>query len=174
MKVVLSLILFVVLVPALTAAQNMADQNITSAADNAANLRMQLIEVQARESELQTRERELTEAMQPDNIARSLAGVGSTRPEELREQVGRELSIQRDGVRAQLKLLATSRERLESAVRFADSQAYQQSAEEASLNPLLMAQALGNARWLIAGVASLLAILGVGLAIVMIRRTRTT
>jgi hypothetical protein len=63
-------------------------------------------------------------------IERSLAGVGSTRPEELRELRRRQLSIERDSVRAQLKLVGASRERLEAAIRTADNQAYQQSTEQ--------------------------------------------
>lgn len=176
MKSLLSLVLFVALVPAFTAgasAQSAAAES-ASAAESVATLQAQLADVQGREADLQARERELTEAMQPENIARSLAGVGSTRPEELREQVRRELSIQREGVRAQLKIITTSRERLESAVRFAQGQAYQQSAEQASLSPTMLAQALGSSRWLIVGLASLIAILGVGLAVVVKRRMRTT
>jgi hypothetical protein len=74
--------------------------------------------------------------MKPENIERSLAGVGSTRPEELREMRRRQLSIEREGVRAQLKILASSRERLESAIRTAEGQAYQQSADGAASQAL--------------------------------------
>ncbi len=173
MKVLLSLVLFIALVPALTTAQDSADQGTSSAAENVADLRAQLLEVQAKEAELQARMRQLDEALKPENIERSLAGVGSTRPEELREQVRRQLTIERDGVSRQLKLVTTSRERLESVIRTAETLAYQQSAEQATLSPTLMAQALGSSRWLIAGLASLFAILGV-VAIVLIRRTTRT
>jgi uncharacterized membrane protein YqhA len=37
-----------------------------------------------------------------------------------------------------------------------------------------LAQVMGSSRWLIAGVAGLLAIFGIVLAIVVMRRTRTT
>ena len=47
----------------------------------------------------------------------SPAGIGSTRPEELRELRRRQLTIERDSVRDQLKLLAASKERLESVIR---------------------------------------------------------
>jgi hypothetical protein len=98
-------------------------------AEAAADLRVKLAEVQFKESDLRMRLDQLDEALKPDNIERSLAGVGSTRPEELREQRRRELTIERDGVRRQLDLLATSRTRLESAIQAADIQAYQQSAQ---------------------------------------------
>jgi hypothetical protein len=177
MKSLMSLVLFVALVAVFTAsanAQSSADQSAPSAAENVETLKAQLLEVQAKEAELQARARQLDEDMKPENIERSLAGVGSTRPEELRAQVRQQLSIQRDGVTAQLRIVTAGRERLESAVRFAETQAYQQSAEQASLSPTLLAQALGSSRWLIAGVAGLLAIFGLVLAIVVMRRTRTT
>ncbi len=176
MKSLLSLVLFVALVAVFAAGANAqtADQSGPSAAENVETLKAQLLEAQAREAELQARARQLDEDMKPENIERSLAGVGSTRPEELRAQVRQQLGIQKDGVTAQLRIVTASRERLESAVRFAETQAYQQSAEKASLSPTILAQALGSSRWLIAAVAGLLAIFGIVLAIVVIRRTRTT
>ena len=50
---------------------------------------------------------QLDESIKPENIERSLAGIGSTRPEELRETRRRQLTIERDGVLAQLKTLET-------------------------------------------------------------------
>lgn len=174
MKSLLNLVLFIALVAMFTAGVNAQGSSAPSAAENAADLKLRLVEAQAQEAELQTRLRQLDEDMKPENIQRSLAGVGSTRPEELREQVRQQLSIQRDGVSAQLKIVTANRERLESAVSFAEAQAYQQSAERASVSPTLLAQVLGSSRWLIAGVAGLLAVFGAIFAIVLIRRTRTT
>jgi len=131
----LSLVLFIAVVAASTlgaAALDAAAQDSegnSNSAQAAENLRAQLLEVQVKESELQARARQLDEDLKPENIERSLAGIGSTRPEELREMRRRELSIERERVQAQLKLVATSRERLESVVRFAETQAYQESAE---------------------------------------------
>ena len=174
MRVVLSLVLLIVLVPAFISRANaQSEQGTATAAENVADLRAQLVELQAREAELQARSRQLDEDMKPENIERSLAGVGSTRPEELREQVRRELSIQRESVGAQLKIITASRERLESVIRTAENVAYQQSAEQAGLNSTTLAQALGSSRWLVAGLVSLIAILGVVLAVVAVRR-RTT
>src|ERR671914_481993 len=114
-----SLNIMLLLVLALTISSQVAGQS-PSAAQRANDLRSQLLEAQAKEAELEARLRQLDEALKPENIERSLAGIGSTRPEELREQRRRQLSIERDGVRAQLKLLATSRERLETAIRSAE------------------------------------------------------
>ena len=103
-----------------------------SAAQQVDELRYQLADTQVRESELEARLRQLDESIKPENIERSLAGVGSTRPEELREQRRRQLAVERDSVRAQLKLLAISRQRLEQSIRTAEGLAYQQSAEPAA------------------------------------------
>jgi len=99
-----------------------------SAQEKAASLRAQLSEVEARQAELQTRLQTLEESLKPENIESSLAGVGSTKPEDLREQRRRQLEIERNGVQAQLNLLATSHTRLETAIAQADAEAYRQSA----------------------------------------------
>lgn len=100
----------------------------TSAPERAETLRAQLLEVETKQSGLQTRLQELEERLKPENIEQALAGVGSTHPEELRAQRRRELEIERNGVRAQLDLLATSHTRLEKAIARADAEAYRQSA----------------------------------------------
>ena len=99
-----------------------------SAAERAANLRSQLVEAQTRQAELQTRLQQLEEGLKPENIERSLAGVGSTHPEELREARRRRLETEKRGVQSQLDVLAASRTRLEAAIARADAESYQQSA----------------------------------------------
>ena len=84
------------------------------AAERVEKLRAQLLEVQTKENALRARAEQLEESIKPENIERSLAGIGSTRPEELREARRRQLTIERDGVLAQLKTLETSRQRLGS------------------------------------------------------------
>src|SRR5207245_2612672 len=73
----------------------------TSPQERAANLRAQLSDVQARQSELQTRLQQLEYDLKPENIERSLAGIGSTHPEELREQRRRQLEGEKMRVQAQ-------------------------------------------------------------------------
>jgi prefoldin subunit 5 len=103
-------------------------QTQNSAQEKAASLRAQLSEVEAKQAELQTRLQTLEENLKPENIEKTLAGVGSTKPEDLREQRRRQLEIERNGVQAQLNLLATSHTRLETAIAQADTEAYRQSA----------------------------------------------
>lgn len=106
-----------------------AQQN-SSAEERAERLRAQLLEVQDKEDVLKARAEELDEALKPENIEHSLAGIGSTKPEDLREARRRKLQKQRDGISAQLTALETSRLRLEAAILDADARAYQQSARK--------------------------------------------
>ena len=107
----------------------------TGAQEKAASLRAQLTDVEAKQAELQTRLKNLDKGLKPENIESALAGVGSTRPEDLREQRRRQLEIERNGVRAQLDLLATSHSRLETAIATADADAYRQSAAPVTSKP---------------------------------------
>lgn len=170
MKFALSLILLVVLLPILSS--DVSAENTSDAAQNVAELRAQLADVQARENELQARAHHLDEDLKPENIERSLAGVGSTKPEELREQRRRQLTIERDSVRTQLNLLATSRERLESAIRTAEGFAYQQSAEGFATphNKTMIVQSAGGAHWTYfsIGLSTLVALFGVALVIALV------
>ncbi|HEX3280494.1 MAG TPA: hypothetical protein VHR36_04635 [Pyrinomonadaceae bacterium] len=168
MKSTLSLILLLALLPVLSA--NVSAEGTSDAAQGVADLRAQLSDVQAKENELQARARQLDEDLKPENIERSLAGVGSTKPEELREQRRRQLTIERDSVRTQLNLLATSRERLEAAIRRADGVAYQQSAEGFATpqNKTMIVQGAGSTRWTVLGLSGVVALLGIAFVIVLV------
>ncbi|CAN5866183.1 hypothetical protein BH18ACI4_BH18ACI4_26050 [soil metagenome] len=99
-----------------------------TAQERAARLRQQLADVQAKQTELQTRLQQLDEDLKPENIEKSLAGVGSTQPEELREQRRRQLDIEKKSVQTRLDQLAISRTRLETGIVQADTAAYHSSA----------------------------------------------
>jgi prefoldin subunit 5 len=116
-----------------------------SAQEKAASLRAQLSEVEARQTELQTRLQTLEENLKPENIEKTLAGVGSTKPEDLREQRRRQLEIERNGVQAQLNLMATSHTRLEQAIAQADAEAYRQSAAPVTATPTSTSATTGGA-----------------------------
>ena len=107
----------------------------TSAEEIAANFRVQLSEVEVRQAEMQARDEQLEEDLKPENIERSLAGIGSTRPELLREQRRRQLEIARARVRVQLDELDRIHTRLETAIAEADAEAYWQSAGIAIRTP---------------------------------------
>jgi len=99
-----------------------------TAKERAANLRAQLTQVQAQQEELQTRLRQLEEDMKPENIEKTLAGVGSTHPEDLRAQRRRQLEIEKTSVQSRLNILSASRTRLETRLAQADNDAYLESA----------------------------------------------
>ena len=169
MKRALSLVLFMALVAGFTA--NVTAQDASNGSDSLDTLRSQLLDAQAKEAELETRQQQLDEALKPENIERSLAGIGSTKPEELRESRRRQLTIERDGVRAQLKLVATSRERLESVIRTAEAQAYQQNV----LNQTLAGKPSWSLGWVVGITAAVGEILGIVLLVVLaVRRARRT
>jgi hypothetical protein len=84
--------------------------------------------MQTKQAELQTRLQQLEEDIKPENIEHSLAGIGSTHPEDLREARRRQLDIERKGVQSQLDVLAASRTRLETAIAAADAEIYRANA----------------------------------------------
>lgn len=148
-------------------------QNETDPVIRAEKLRLELIDVQTKESALQVRAQELDEDLKPENIERALAGVGSTRPEELREQRRRQLQIEKDSVLAQLKQLEKRRTDLESAILAADAEAYQQSAQGYSPSQMLQMLTAPYAavpRWL--ALVGLVSVLGLVALIITIRRLR--
>ena len=144
-------------------------QEAQSAAERVENLKAQLLDVQGREDGLRARLQELDEAIKPENIERSLAGVGSTRPEELREARRKQLSIERNGVLAQLQTLQTSRTRLESEIATTEALAYQESAKPAG-GMMMVAGGLSQ-RVMFAGGGLVLLVLG-GAGTLLYRRNR--
>lgn len=122
------LVSFVIATLALSELASAAAQTQNSAQEKAASLRAQLVEVETKQAELQARLQRLDESMKPENIEQNLAGVGSTKPEDLREQRRKQLEIERNGVQRQIDLLTTSHTRLETAIAQADAEAYRQSA----------------------------------------------
>ena len=141
-------------------------QEGATAADTVDRIKLDLLDLQAREEQLKARLIELEEALKPENIERSLAGVGSTRPEELREARRRQLTIERDSVSAQLKILENTRTRLETSLAEAQGRAYQESARQAAPTQALVAQSRTSTRYLLFGAVGLGALaLGAGLVI---------
>jgi hypothetical protein len=95
-------------------------ERLTRAEQRAEQLRSQLMDVQAKIADFESRLEQLDFALRPENIENSTAGYGSTRPEAAREARRKSLESERGRVQAQLKLAETSRSRLEVAVGNAD------------------------------------------------------
>ena len=102
-----------------------------SATQDADNLRVDLLELQVKEETVRMRLTELEEELKPENIERALAGIGSTKPEELREQRRRRLTIEKNSLLAQLEVLQRTRSRLELELATAQTRAYHESAAPA-------------------------------------------
>ena len=135
-------LIVLVVVVALIGSEPALAQN--SAQERAASLRAQLLEVEQKQAELQTRRQKLEEDIKPENIAENLAGIGSTKPEDLREQRRRQLEIELNSVKTQLDLLTNSRSRLEIAIARADAEAYRQSAAPVTTSPTQTTDAAGS------------------------------
>jgi len=107
--------------------------------DDTARLRQQLIEFENKETQLRLRLEELDEALKPENVESAFAGIGSTRPEELREHRRKMLTIERKGVENQLKLIEESRARMEAAIAAMESSAYLKYLQPSPTPPAQMA-----------------------------------
>jgi hypothetical protein len=164
----------VILVTLLFTAQIAAQESVRS--ERLERLRQELAEIQGKETELRARLEQLNEALKPENIERSLAGIGSTRPEELREHRRRMLTIERDGVVTQLERLEERRVSLEAAIAAAENEAYLQSAQPspASSTQMFVAGNVQGSRWLaiVAPVGLALLLIGGGTAFVLVRKRR--
>ena len=130
-------------------------QEATTAAEAVDRIKLQLLDLQAKEEQLKYRKVELDEAVKPENIERSLAGVGSTRPEELREARRRQLTIERDSIVSQLRILENTRNRLETSLAEAQGRAYQESARQAAPTQALKTQSRTSTRYLLFGAIGL-------------------
>ncbi|MDQ3667698.1 MAG: hypothetical protein M3410_14220 [Acidobacteriota bacterium] len=97
-------------------------ERLSRAEQRAESLRSQQVEVESKLADLQSKLEETEYLVKPENIERGMATFGSTRPEEVREARRRKLESDRTRLLAQMKILETSRVRLESAVTTADAE----------------------------------------------------
>jgi chromosome segregation ATPase len=95
-------------------------ERLSRAEQRNAQLRTELTGVQAKEAELEARAEDIEYALKPENIERSVAGYGTTRPEDVREQRRKQLEGEKGRVRRQLDQLAASRAQLEQAIAASD------------------------------------------------------
>lgn len=97
-------------------------ERLSRAEQRAEGFRAQLREVQEKESNLTARIEQIDVELRPENIERSVAVNGSTRPEDAREARRRALENEKTRTRSQLDTLQSSRLRLESAIVTADTE----------------------------------------------------
>ena len=123
------------------------------------DIQLQLIELSAKEEMAKLQVQQLDEMLKPENIEHSMAGIGSTKPEELREQRKRQLTIEKIGVVAQLEQMSSKRARLEAALSAAQVEQYQQSTKGSLPVDNAFTVELANSGWWLAMVLAALAAL---------------
>lgn len=97
-------------------------ERLTRAEQRAESLRTQQVDVESKLADLQSRLESTEFMLKPENIERSNAGYGSVRPEEARDTRRRQLESERSRLQAQIRILETSRTRLEQALATADTE----------------------------------------------------
>ena len=96
-------------------------ERLTAAETRAENLRGQQVDVESKLADLQSKLEQIEYQLRPENIERA-SGYGTLHPEDARESRRKQLENERARVQAQIKILETSRVRLEAAVRTADAE----------------------------------------------------
>jgi septal ring factor EnvC (AmiA/AmiB activator) len=96
-------------------------ERLSRAEQRSADLWKQLRDVESQQADLQSRLEEIDYNLRPENIDRAVAGFGSMRPEELREQRRKSLEAEKMRVQKQLDQLTANHTRLETAIASADA-----------------------------------------------------
>lgn len=97
-------------------------ERLTRAEQRAEALRAQLIDVQGKMADFQSRLEQIEYSLKPENVERATQSYGTVHPEEARDSRRRQLENERSRVQAQLSILETSKIRLEQAIATADSE----------------------------------------------------
>src|SRR5436190_5259002 len=84
-------------------------------------LQKELADMAAKETALQKRLDEIEPQLQPRIIEQSRAGIGSTKPEEDRAAIQKQLADEKQRIQAQLDQLKQNRPRLQNAIATADA-----------------------------------------------------
>jgi len=94
---------------------------LTKSEQRADNLRKQLFDMIEKESSIRTRIDQIDNDMRPESLERSLAIVGSLRPEQLREQKRRSLELEKANLQTLLIEVQKNRNNLELNLQRADA-----------------------------------------------------
>jgi DNA repair exonuclease SbcCD ATPase subunit len=96
-------------------------ERLTRAEQRSEGLRVQQVDVEGKLADFQSKLEQIEYLLKPENIERS-AGFGTVHPEEARETRRRQLESEKVRTQAQIKILETSKTRLETAVATADAE----------------------------------------------------
>ena len=116
-------------------------ERLSRAEQRSEQLRSQLLDTETKMADAEAKLEQIEYALKPENIDRATQGYGSTRPEEARDTRRRQLENERNRLRAQFKILETSKARLEVATANADAEVdslrakLQQRRDQMELNP---------------------------------------
>jgi DNA repair exonuclease SbcCD ATPase subunit len=94
---------------------------LTRAEQRSESLRAQQVDVESKLADLQSKLEQIEYQLKPESIER-VGGFGTVHPEEARDARRRQLENERSRVLAQIKILETSRARLETSVAAADAE----------------------------------------------------
>ena len=84
-------------------------------------LQMRLLDIAEKEGGLQSRVEQVNEQLRPENLDTALAGVGSLRPEDAREDTRKRLSSEKQRIQSQLDLLRQDRMRTQASLASSDA-----------------------------------------------------
>lgn len=84
-------------------------------------LQLHLVEISQKEEPIQTRLDKIDQQLRPESIERTMAGVGSVHPEELRNEVKTRLNVEKNRLVAQLELLRQDRNRTRASLATTDA-----------------------------------------------------
>jgi hypothetical protein len=84
------------------------------------DLQLHLTEIADKEANIQPNLELVNQQMRPENIERELAAVGSTKPEEVREEVRRRRAAEQQRLQTQLLQLRQDKTRTQSSLSTAD------------------------------------------------------
>ena len=96
-------------------------ERIAAKEQHAETLNVRLLQIIDRETALQGRLAVVEHQLKDNNIEKLLAGVGSTKPEELRATVRQALMIERENLQEQLQLLDQERARVMNSLATTDA-----------------------------------------------------
>jgi hypothetical protein len=97
-------------------------ERLTRAEQRAEQIRSQLMDIQGKIADFESRLEQVEYALRPENIERATQGFGTVHPEQARDARKKQLESEKTRLQAQLKLAETSKSRLEVAVANADAE----------------------------------------------------
>jgi hypothetical protein len=96
-------------------------ERLTRAEQRAESLRSQQVDVESKLADLEAKLEQTEYQLRPENIQQA-SGYGTVHPEEARDARRRQLEGERSRLQAQIKILETSKDRLETALTTADAE----------------------------------------------------